>query len=183
MVDVCTEVAVTTDCGTLSTSHYPLFPGVDLDHGSPVAPRCFRTAETHSAVRRSSLSTHRTVCGVQIHGLRTFCAVCIKIEYIPWRKSLMISWPCTILVFMVLFDEALQCVSRRCGASLQVSQPSNDFLSLKLPSPPDTPYNDQDLPLEVSDMSMTTAVSGLTLEAVPGCPKGAGPILLVHAAV
>ena len=87
---------------------------------------------------------------------------------------------------MALFDEALQCVSRLCGASLQVSQPNNDFLSLKLRSPPDTPFSDQDLPLEVSDMSMTTAVSGLTLEAVPGCPKGAavaGPVLLVPAAV
>jgi hypothetical protein len=87
----------------------------------------------------------------------------------------MVSWPCSILVFMVLFDKALQCVPRRCGASLQVSRPTNDFLSLELPSPPD-----QDLPLEISDMSMTTAVSGLTLQAVPGCPKGAanaGPTL------
>ena len=98
----------------------------------------------------------------------------------------MTSWPCTILVFMALFDDALQCVTPRCGASLQVSQPSNDFLSLKLPSPPDTPYSDQDLPLEISDMSMTTAVSGpaslckqcraaLRVQLMPAAPERTAP--------
>ena len=33
-VDVCTEMTVTTDCGTLSTSQCPLIPGAHLDHSS-----------------------------------------------------------------------------------------------------------------------------------------------------
>jgi hypothetical protein len=87
---------------------------------------------------------------------RTLCGACIELEYVPWRKSLMISWPCTILVFMVLFDEALQCVTRRCGASLQVVQPSNDFLSLKLPSPCETPV------MAASNSRIVTRTSHLT---------------------
>jgi len=133
--DVCTEVIVTTDCGTPSTSQCPLFPGVDL--GSPVAPRCYQTAETHSDARRSILYTHRTVCGVQIHGLYGLSAwFVLRIQTMEkvLNDFMALHHP---RVCMVLFDEALQCVQRRCGASLQVSQPNNDFLSLKLPSPPD----------------------------------------------